>query len=85
MEDVLQLPRVEHRIETSILRTSKEIYREAYDIMVKTNRFVKVTSVDGLPVIGALSGQQTPVVTQEKFLVDQFKGYVLSVHFGLKK
>ncbi|KAH7554934.1 hypothetical protein BM1_07595 [Bipolaris maydis] len=74
MEDVLQLPRVEHRIETSILRTSKEIYREAYDIMVKTNRFVKVTSVDGLPVIGALSGQQTPVVTQEKFLVDQFKG-----------
>ena len=85
MEDVLRLPRVEHRIETSILRTSKEIYREAYDVMVKTNRFVKVTSADGMPVIGALSGQQTPVVTQEKFLVDQFKGYVLSVHFGLKK
>ncbi|EUC48936.1 hypothetical protein COCMIDRAFT_85905 [Bipolaris oryzae ATCC 44560] len=85
MEDVLQLPRVEHRIETSILRTSKEIYREAYDVMVKTNRFVKVTSAEGMPVVGALSGQQTPVVTQEKFLVDQFKGYVLSVHFGLKK
>jgi hypothetical protein len=84
LEDVLQLPRVKHRIETSILRTSKEIYREAYDVMVKTNRFVKVTSVD-TPIKFALSGQQTPVVTEEKGLVDQFKGYVLSIHIGSKK
>ena len=33
-----------HDIDTGILRTNKSIYREAYDVLIKTNRFVKVRS-----------------------------------------
>jgi hypothetical protein len=37
--------------EAAILRTNKDVYREAYDVMVKTNRFVRLTSARGLPII----------------------------------
>jgi hypothetical protein len=33
-------PRYLHEIDTAILRTSSTIYKEAYDTLVKTNRFV---------------------------------------------
>lgn len=32
-------------IDATTMRTSKTVYAEAYDTMVKTNRFVKITSV----------------------------------------
>jgi hypothetical protein len=69
-----------HEIDTAILRTSTTVYREAYDIMVKTNRFVKVTSVRGLAMNALLSGMQVPVMAANKKIVDQFGGYVLAVH-----
>jgi hypothetical protein len=71
-----------HNIDTAILRTSAAVYREAYDVMVKTNRFVKVTSVRGLPTHLLLNGIQVPVVASSKNVVDSFGGYVLAVHLG---
>lgn len=82
--DLLVPVRAEHAIETSILRTSKGIYHEAYDVMVKTNRFVKITSEKGLPVKPALCGQMLPMVTDKKDVVERFKGYALHVHLGFK-
>lgn len=82
--DMLRLPRIKHETELSILQTSKEIYREAYGVMIKTNRFVKVTSADCIPIRGTMLGQRTPIVTEIQSRVNQFKGYVLSVRLGLK-
>ncbi|KAG9195736.1 hypothetical protein G6011_00857 [Alternaria panax] len=72
----------EHEIETAILRTSKEIYREAYNVMVKSNRFVKVTSSRGLALRGAAKGRAVRMIAIEETVVDRFTGYVLSVHIG---
>ncbi|KAE8844222.1 hypothetical protein HRS9122_05325 [Pyrenophora teres f. teres] len=76
---------VEHEVETTILLTSKEIYREAYDVMVKTNRFVKITSVRSIPLPVALSGHQAPLVSAKERVVNNFKGYVLDIHLNYKR
>ena len=69
---------------TAILRTSKETYREAYDVMVKTNRFVKITSVGGIALRPSLCGQQVPLCSLDENVVNSFKGYVLGVHLDCK-
>jgi hypothetical protein len=74
-----------HSIDTAILRTSTTVYREAYEVMVKTNRFVKVTSACGLPIHLMLNGQRVPVVAAKKTTVNSFVGYVLAVHLDTKK
>jgi hypothetical protein len=74
-----------HSINTDILRTSTTVYREAYEVMVKTNRFVKVTSACGLPIHLMLNGQRVPVVAAKKMTVNSFVGYVLAVHLDTKK
>ncbi|CAN9329941.1 unnamed protein product [Alternaria alternata] len=73
-----------HDIETSILRTSKETYLEAYDVMVKSNRFVKITSSRGHSLRGPLKGRAIRMIAIDEEIVDKFKGYVLSVHIGFK-
>ncbi|KAJ8114268.1 hypothetical protein OPT61_g3822 [Boeremia exigua] len=66
---------VEHAVDTSILFTSKQIHREAYDTMVKTNRFVRVTTPGDIPLrlcaIGLFDGS--------KQLGDAYKGTLFSV------
>ncbi|KAI4911227.1 uncharacterized protein J4E92_010282 [Alternaria infectoria] len=74
----------EHQVETAILRVSKETYREAYSVMIKTNRFVKVTSSRGLPMRLAMAGQAVRMIAIDRDIVDRFKGYVLGVHIGFK-
>ncbi|KNG50335.1 hypothetical protein TW65_02270 [Stemphylium lycopersici] len=75
--------RTPNNVETAILRTSKETYYEAFDVMIKTNRFVKTSSEPGLPIKAALNGQRVPMFTVDKDLVDRFEGYVLGMHLGL--
>ncbi|KAF9700437.1 hypothetical protein EKO04_001964 [Ascochyta lentis] len=75
----------EHAIDTSILLTSKQIHREAYDIMVKTNRFVRLTTSSGLPIRLLLNHLRVPVVTDNKESVEGFQGYVLSVSLTASK
>jgi hypothetical protein len=74
-----------HSIDTAILRTSTAIYREAYECMVKTNRFVKVTSSHSIMLHLMLNGRQVPVVAQKKKVVNNFGGYVLAVHLDTTK
>jgi hypothetical protein len=80
IEDMLRGTRAEHRLETTILRVSKQTYLEAYDVMIKTNRFVKISSVRGLPVRLPLTGLRVPMVTMDEEFVEHFEGYVLTVH-----
>jgi hypothetical protein len=74
-----------HSIDTAILLTSTAIYRKAHDCMVKTNRFVKVTSAHGIMLHLVLNGQQVPVVAHKKKVMNNFGGYVLAVHLDTTK
>jgi hypothetical protein len=76
------LPRSTHVIDTAILRTSSTIYREGYDVLIKTNRFVKVMTARGIPLRPLLQSYLVPVVADCKRVVNAFKGYVLAVRLG---
>ncbi|KAF1918150.1 hypothetical protein BDU57DRAFT_586642 [Ampelomyces quisqualis] len=80
IETLLHYESAHDEIDTAILRTNKTTYREAYDVMIKTNRFVKVTSVRGLPVRLLLQSLWCPVVTSDKSAVERFRGHVLAIH-----
>jgi hypothetical protein len=70
---------LQHSNNTAILRTSKQIHREAYDVLVKTNKFVHVTTSAGIPIRFLLNHLRVPMVTEDKARAEQFQGYVLSV------
>ncbi|RMZ72791.1 tetratricopeptide-like helical [Pyrenophora seminiperda CCB06] len=69
---------------TAILRTSKQTYQEAYDVMVRTNRFVRITVDEGIPICETFAGQGVPILCMGGGFVQGFKGYVLDVHLGFK-
>ena len=50
--------------------------------MLKTNRFVKITSVPGLPFTPLLKGLRVPIVASQPDTVDRFQGYVLAIHLA---
>ncbi|KAF2250516.1 hypothetical protein BU26DRAFT_517348 [Trematosphaeria pertusa] len=74
-----------HSIDTAVLRTSTQIHREAYDVMVKTNRFVLIESAGGLPIRSIMGGLRVPVITADRDCAQRFKGYVLAVSLSTKK
>ena len=80
-----ELAIAEHAIDTSILLASKQIHKEAYAAMVKTNRLVRVTTCGGFPLRLLLNHLRVPVVTEDEDSVDNFKGYVLSVSLTFPK
>jgi hypothetical protein len=78
LEDQLaEFTRARHSIETAILSTSRDIYCEAYNLMFKKNRFIRVTS-QGVPK-HLMSTAPLPVVTAVTDHVKDFRGYVLRV------
>lgn len=81
----LEFQRVGHSIDPTILRTSKQTYREAYDVMIKNNRFVRIESIRGLPLRLIINGLGVPVVNDKKSIVRKFEGHVLAVNLGSKK
>ncbi len=66
-------------INTSILLVNSQVHREAYDVMVKTNRFVLLRANKNFPLHTILMFQQLPIVTLDKAHISQFKGYVLEL------
>jgi hypothetical protein len=72
-------------IHAAILRTSKAVYAEAYDTMIKTNRFVKITSLQNVPLGLLVNGLRVRVVTPKKKAVESFKGYVLGCQVGASR
>lgn len=83
--NMFKLASARHTIDTAILRTNKTTYLEAYDVMIKKNRFVKITSIQGLKLQLLLCGLQVPVVTSNKRIVDSFRGYVLEINLRCGK
>ncbi|OAL55279.1 hypothetical protein IQ07DRAFT_498406 [Pyrenochaeta sp. DS3sAY3a] len=80
LTDMYNYERPRHATDTAILSTSKDTYNEAYDIMVKTNRFVHITSVAGVPVRHILLSQRVPIVSDKVDIVNKFQGFVLALH-----
>jgi hypothetical protein len=71
--------RAAHSIETSILQVSQSVHREAYDVMVKANCFIRIkTESYNFPPF--LLWSQIPVVTMDKQYAAQFQGYVLEMN-----
>lgn len=69
---------VPHAVDTTILRTSRDVHREAYDLMVKECRFVHL-KCRKIPLFLMTTGA-VPFVTMNTEHVRQFKGYVLEVN-----
>lgn len=61
-----QFSRAVHSINPAILRTNYQIHREAYDIMVRRNRFVLVRSEGGFPFRTILMHSCLPIVNSDK-------------------
>ncbi|KAH7348202.1 hypothetical protein BKA66DRAFT_601376 [Pyrenochaeta sp. MPI-SDFR-AT-0127] len=80
---IFDFERASHSIETAILRASTAIFHEAYHVTVKTNRFARITSVQGLP-LKLISGIRVPVVCEDRLVVNRFTGCVLAVHLDSK-
>lgn len=53
--------------------------------MIKTNRFVKIVSVRGLPLRLVVNSLRVPIVSEDPSTVDKFKGYVLELSLGCTK
>ncbi|KAJ4378004.1 hypothetical protein N0V83_000834 [Neocucurbitaria cava] len=73
---------VSHATETTILRTCRTVHREAYDIMVKSNKFIRIR-VTNPGLSGHLVRTQMPVVTMDRAHVAQFSGYVMQLDMHL--
>ncbi|KAF2729579.1 hypothetical protein EJ04DRAFT_475356 [Polyplosphaeria fusca] len=80
----LDLEHLEHTVNTAILRTSKHVHLEAWDVMVKTNRFVKIVAEQGVPLRVLLNALNIPIVTAVEEHVHAIGGCVLSMHMSLK-
>ncbi|KAA8620272.1 hypothetical protein A1F94_004224 [Pyrenophora tritici-repentis] len=67
-----------HSNDTAILRVKSQVHREAYDVMVKTNRFVSVVIESPAPINSMLRGACIPLVARGES-VTSFPGRVLHV------
>jgi hypothetical protein len=67
-----------HAVSTAILRVSRQTHKEGYDAMVKTNKFVRITSNGGLPLKLLLKHLRVPIVAEKRASI-LFPGYVLSM------
>jgi hypothetical protein len=68
-----------HSIDTAILRTNSEIHREAYDVMVKTNGFIRIDSTAAADFHQTLNMFSVPIVTANTELIEQFQGFTLKL------
>ena len=83
--DPKPLTKAKHSIDTTILLTNSQIHREAYDVMLKRNRFTLVRSTSKFPLHTILANQRVPVVTANARCISHFKGYLLELRLSAKK
>jgi hypothetical protein len=84
IDELIVRPTLEHSVETAILRASTQVHREAYDVMIKTNRFVSVKST-GIPIRNLLNSILIRPVTTDDTTVVNFNGYTLAVSICRKR
>ncbi|KAJ4289124.1 hypothetical protein N0V90_011466 [Kalmusia sp. IMI 367209] len=65
---------------TAILCTNKQLYNEAYDYLVKHNRFIRV-NCEGISIRFHPLGRQILPVSEDPKKISQFKGYVAHVNW----
>ena len=68
-----------HSINTALLLTCKRVYCEAFEIMIKVNRFVRVATQGPTPLLDAICGSVLPVISFNRKHIDNFNGFVLSI------
>jgi hypothetical protein len=71
---IVTVVRAIHSVDTAILRANTQTYREAYDVMVKINRFVRVSSTGGLPLRSMVMSRRVPVVALGAERIGLFQG-----------
>ncbi|KAH8785688.1 hypothetical protein F5883DRAFT_636599 [Diaporthe sp. PMI_573] len=81
-EHLALFTRARHSIHIAILMASRDVHCEAYDLMVRKNRFVRVRSY-GVPQY-LLTAVSLPIVTANEDHVQRFRGYVLEVTMVLR-
>jgi hypothetical protein len=72
-----------YSLSPNILLTSKKVHREAYDIMVRTNQFIKVTT-QNIQMSSLLLPFQVPIVCLGREKTEQFQGFVMGVKISAK-
>ncbi|ORX95969.1 hypothetical protein BCR34DRAFT_549517 [Clohesyomyces aquaticus] len=70
--------RAHHTVSTTILRTCAQVHREAYDVMTKTNKFVRISTAN-IRIKPILNSFGVPVVTPDPRRANAFQGYILSI------
>ncbi|KAH7074092.1 hypothetical protein FB567DRAFT_189732 [Paraphoma chrysanthemicola] len=76
-----EINQISHSINNAILRASRTVYAEAYEIMVKTNRFIRIQS-NSSGFSWFLVTSQLPVLTLDRGKTAQFRGYVMNVQMN---
>ncbi|KAF2650457.1 hypothetical protein K491DRAFT_782605 [Lophiostoma macrostomum CBS 122681] len=71
-------------VHPAILRVNKQIYREAYDIMVKTNRFIHVKQHGFIPTIRDLEKYTKRMICRDECMFYGFRGCALEVDVVLE-
>jgi hypothetical protein len=70
---------VNHSVNTAILRTSSQVHREAYDILVRSNQFVMIESHEHLPLRSLIQCFEVPVATTNKAHIHNFPGVTMGI------
>lgn len=68
-----------HTVHIGILRANKQIHRKAYDLMVKTNRFIHVKQYGATPILELLANFTRRIISCHGREIEHFKGCVLEV------
>ncbi|KAI1433531.1 hypothetical protein GGR50DRAFT_668059 [Xylaria sp. CBS 124048] len=72
-----QMAYIHHKVDIGILLANHRIFREATDVLIKRNLFVRIV-LRGLHVRSIMMPKQVPIVAEGAAVVDAFKGYVMS-------
>jgi hypothetical protein len=81
-------PKYTSTVHPAILLCNKQIHREAYGIMVKTNRFIHVKlhgdirNIEGL--LEFMEANTRRIISRNTWAVDHFRGFVLEVDIVLE-
>lgn len=81
-------PQYTSTVHPAILRCNKQIHREAYDIMVKTNRFIHVKlhgDIHNVQVLlEAMERGTRRIISRNNWAIEHFPGFVLEVDIVLE-
>lgn len=69
---------MDHKIETAILRTNRQVYQEAKTVLLRGNQFVRVSIRGFQPLQFLFIPSQVPVVTMNQDVITKYRGFVMT-------